>query len=515
MGIPLPLPFESAGGGAGVELEGVGIIGAAVGVLDSIDQFRRGPSMLPPVTGREMTVEEMVRDYAAAAAIGVGVIPPGGPGGPDPRLSIGLAAAVGYGAWQVFEFLKRNGPTIGRWGSDLWAWLNKRPRGTITTALPNVPAGVALTYTYSPRRTGYYVQINRVTTAFGIRGDVCPYLFGTTCSFELDWLNGVNVGQVEIIPTGPPTITFSPPFTSGGVAYQEVTVGLTGTTSNGATATRVTIGGGNSGGEVGTFRIRVIPKDGNTAGWTEVTNIAPFADIQAPTIGAFEQAEAPLLPPAAPPPPAIAPQEPEGDPITQPAADPIDAPIVPPVMAPIRVPLPGTGTRLLDGSLPAAAPAPVPVTDPTATVPWPGATPIPGVGPGPAPTMTGIASELGKIERKIELAMTPGQPGNLPDRFGSLLDLVGPLIEAITAAVSGTTYTLDSPCELDSQGNRLPAVEIEAPGALTQFGAILNRIDALAELIQAHKDLKQPNCRGADVPIGGEFVTVNFEQIDP
>jgi hypothetical protein len=110
--------------------------------------------------------------------------------------------------------------------------------------------------------------------------------------------------------------------------------------------------------------------------------------------------------------------------------------------------------------------------------------------------------------------MSPNAPGNLLDKFNLGDELLQLLIEAVIAANNGTTYTLDSPCEVDAEGNRLPAVEVEAPGALTQFGAILNRIDALAELLQVHKDLKQPNCRGADVPVGGEFVTVNFEQID-
>jgi hypothetical protein len=175
--------------------------------------------------------------------------------------------------------------------------------------------------------------------------------------------------------------------------------------------------------------------------------------------------------------------------------------------------LPGAIT-VQNGALPAPTPAPVPTTDPDSIIPWPGAAPIPGSGPAPAPTLDGIAKEVGRIERKLEVMNTPNAPGNLVDQIGNLQDLIGPIVELILAATSGTVYTLDSPCEVDGDGNRLPAVEVEAPGGLTQFGAILNRIDALAELLQVHKDLKQPNCRGADVPVGGEFVTVNFEQID-
>jgi hypothetical protein len=128
-------------------------------------------------------------------------------------------------------------------------------------------------------------------------------------------------------------------------------------------------------------------------------------------------------------------------------------------------------------------------------------------------TLQGIAQEVGRIERKLEMMMTPDAPGNLVDQLGNLADLIGPIVEAILASTAGTNYTLDSPCELDeATGEKLAPVRVSAPGAPTQFGAILNRIDAIAQLIQVHKDLKQPNCK-PQTPTG-EFVTVNFEQID-
>lgn len=57
----------------------------------------------------------------------------------------------------------------------------------------------------------------------------------------------------------------------------------------------------------------------------------------------------------------------------------------------------------------------------------------------------------------------------------------------------------------------LPPVEVEAPGASSQFEVLLNRFDALAELIQVHKNLKQPGCKHK---LAGEIVSVNFEQIE-
>jgi hypothetical protein len=174
--------------------------------------------------------------------------------------------------------------------------------------------------------------------------------------------------------------------------------------------------------------------------------------------------------------------------------------------------LPGAVTTQ-NGALPSATPSPVPTTDPGSIIPWPGAAPIPGNGPAPAPTLEGIAQEVGRIERKIEMMMSPSAPGNLVDKLGDLADLIGPIVGAILAAGSGTVYTLDSPCEVDeATGEKLPPVEVEAPGGLTQFGAVLNRIDALAQLIQVHKNLRQPNCKPFQPT--GEFVTVNFEQID-
>ena len=513
MAVALPLPL-SPSGDMGEGGDGLWIVGAALGIAETVSQFRLPPVTLPPVTGRELTVEEMIRDYAAAASIGVGIIPPGGPGGPDPRLSFGLAAAAGYGAWQLWQLLKDQGPAIQRWGHNLWAWLNRQVRGETTTSLPNVPDGVRLTYKKSPRRTVYRVELNRLVLSNGVLVYACPYVFATKCGFNLEWLGGSLLGEVAIIPSGPPTVTYGPPYTAGGRTFREAMVKMTGTTSTGATVERETVMGGNAWGLEGSFSITVFPTETNTSNWTETTNAAPFVDLQVPAVGADLQAAAgaPLLPPAPPAVPIAA--APMGEPIAQPTTEPIAAPIVPPVMAPIRVPLPGAGTAIRNGALPAAAPAPAPTTDPGAIVPWPGAPSIPAVGPAPRPTVAGVATEMGRLERKLELMMTPQGPGNLVDRFGGLQDLIGPLVEAIMAATSGTTYTLDSPCEVDAEGNRLPALVVQAPGAATQFGAILNRLDALAELLQAHKDLKQPNCRGADIPIGGEFVTVNFEQID-
>jgi hypothetical protein len=128
-------------------------------------------------------------------------------------------------------------------------------------------------------------------------------------------------------------------------------------------------------------------------------------------------------------------------------------------------------------------------------------------------TLEGIALELGRIERKQEV-MLGDDSGGQPDwmekaRAGG--DAAMRLVELIFALNSGTTYTLSSPCEKDANGNPLPPVAVEVPSALNMMGALMNRMDALAELLQVHKNLKQPSCKNPRPQ--GDPVTVNFEEI--
>jgi hypothetical protein len=75
----------------------------------------------------------------------------------------------------------------------------------------------------------------------------------------------------------------------------------------------------------------------------------------------------------------------------------------------------------------------------------------------------------------------------------------------------GGQYEISSPCELTEAGDRVPVV-VPFSGALSSFGVLSNKMDAVAELLQAHKDLKQPICK--QTPAIGEPVTVQFVQID-
>ena len=129
----------------------------------------------------------------------------------------------------------------------------------------------------------------------------------------------------------------------------------------------------------------------------------------------------------------------------------------------------------------------------------------------PQATLAGIAGEVGRIEQKLAQMIRPPAGGDLTDRLGLLGSLLKALYEEFFTGLPSGEYILTSSCEKLPNGNR---IEYEVPILATQnrFDAIFERLDALADLIQTHKDLKQPICRGTQPT--GQPVTVNFTQID-
>lgn len=164
-----------------------------------------------------------------------------------------------------------------------------------------------------------------------------------------------------------------------------------------------------------------------------------------------------------------------------------------------------------DGALVPQTPAPVAVTPPDAHFPVPGAPPV--TGNGPRPTPEGIAQELGRLEQKVARLSNPqtDATGDASDRIGLALKLLGDIVEFFNSITAGGGYALSSPCEVDEAGNRIP-VQVNYAGAPTALGVISNKLDAVAALLQVHKDLKQPICR--QTPAVGESVTVQFVQVD-
>lgn len=220
-------------------------------------------------------------------------------------------------------------------------------------------------------------------------------------------------------------------------------------------------------------------------------------------------------PPVTVPLPYAPPAAPEPKPLTQPApARPARPVVAPPVTRPAPV-APAATPRTTTPTTPAGQVQPTPQLPPAQTPPSVhvvNGTQIPANGPQATPQ--GIAQELGRIENKLGALLNPNPRGgpDLTDRLGLIWSAIQAIGEIINSSSASGEYRINSPCVLDEDGQRIDRV-VEFDGALTAFGVLQNRIDALAALLQEHKDLKQPICRETPAT-GGQAVTVNFVQID-
>jgi hypothetical protein len=119
--------------------------------------------------------------------------------------------------------------------------------------------------------------------------------------------------------------------------------------------------------------------------------------------------------------------------------------------------------------------------------------------------MEGIAEELGRIEDKLLKLMKPSNPAL--DLF-ELVKMLDDILDLLSLPYGPGQYQLAPVCDRDAEGNLLPPVVASWEGGIGNTGEITARIDALAELLQAHKNFKQPICRPG-APIGDE-VSVSF-----
>ena len=143
------------------------------------------------------------------------------------------------------------------------------------------------------------------------------------------------------------------------------------------------------------------------------------------------------------------------------------------------------------GTLPAAQPATAAQTSTTTRTYGP----VTVATTAPRATLEGIAEEVGRVEKKLGELLNP-KTNNQPDwleKLQGLWDLINALNNYLQAQGASGTYTASSPCVTDQQGIRI-VTEVPFEGANDQFGVLRHRIDALAELMQAFKDLRQPIC---------------------
>jgi hypothetical protein len=237
--------------------------------------------------------------------------------------------------------------------------------------------------------------------------------------------------------------------------------------------------------------------------------------------------DAPVLPaPAGVPVPSTPVLPPPPD--RRPLAPPVTIPR--PGQQPARVPVPGPRP----GPAPGPGPAPTPSQPAPASVPAIGPLPAPrplpvpatpaevvvvdgqvigGPAQAPRPNLTAIANELGRQERKLEIALTRpenGGAGELAENslLAILRGLLERLVEELLNSVPGGSFSLSHPCPPPGGSEPLPPVEVPYGGGGNAALAALAKLDGIAELIQAHKDMGQPTCR---TPRVGQEVTVHFE----
>jgi hypothetical protein len=116
------------------------------------------------------------------------------------------------------------------------------------------------------------------------------------------------------------------------------------------------------------------------------------------------------------------------------------------------------------------------------------------------PTVQAIAVEVSKLEQKLEKLFKPG-PGI---GFGAITDLLQLLLSLLQQVYGPGSYELAPVCE-----DKAPAV-VQWNGGVGAFSQVNIKLDAIAELLQAHKEFRQPVC---NTKASGQPVTVVFEEI--
>ena len=180
-------------------------------------------------------------------------------------------------------------------------------------------------------------------------------------------------------------------------------------------------------------------------------------------------------------------------------------------LVPLTPPLLGAQQINNSGAL---VPAAVPKLTPTAEeahFPVPGGAAVGSIATAPQATLAGIAAEVGRIESKLNRLLNPAIAEDATDLLQLLWQGLQALINSMTDNRPGGQYELSSACVLDSNDERV-VYTAEFPETEDNTAAVLARLDALAALLQIHKDLKQPICH--QTPAVGQPVQVQFVQIE-
>jgi hypothetical protein len=135
----------------------------------------------------------------------------------------------------------------------------------------------------------------------------------------------------------------------------------------------------------------------------------------------------------------------------------------------------------------------------------------------PRPDLEGLATELGRQEQKLAQMMKGEGQRSLLDLINRVIDqienikfVLDNLFPPEPYSFAGGAYQLAAVCEKDAQGEPIPPREAPWAGGEGEFLELRQKIDALAQLIQHHKNLRQPICGGRGNGPGSN-VTVHFE----
>lgn len=216
---------------------------------------------------------------------------------------------------------------------------------------------------------------------------------------------------------------------------------------------------------------------------------------------------APLPEPGDPPLPEILPKPDDPTLPARPVAPPVPAPPLPvtpapqPPVRPAAPPAPGApalpGQSPGSGGAPDVGPIAPPVAVPLPPAPRPdweegfGDSVIGHPSERPAPTLEGLAEITGKIEQKLRIIHDRQGDGAPPVPGQDYAQLVW---EILSGAYPPGSFLLVPPCDRLPDGTMAPPVEVPWPGGVGPLAELNEKIDALASLLQAHKDQGQPVC---------------------
>lgn len=446
-----------------------------------------------------------------------------------------VASPLGGGDEVGFPFIP--GELIGPLGrlsfdplaalADLWNWLNRRDGGTLlpwTAYDVNNPLTSATVANWTWAVTRQWENHQNWCQNANYRYDY---------SDPLDFQSGAT-GTSVYFEHQDANVSASCPNNGGvpqveGYLRAKVTNGGTTTTLNMANGS-VSISAGNSGSAYHNSQIGNVKKDGQPlpqpmARPDRYPVERPFANpspatlapsplpLPGPGPAPVREPETETQPQPQPGQPAPVPVLPDGTPGTTPGPLPFPFPgwnpgVTPapsPIPNPLPRPNPGTVPIGPDGN-PLPQPQPPPVVVPP-TIEQIGDLVIGQPGTAPPPTLEGIAQEVGKIEQKTRYLIEKNQagpPGGGIDELDDLLDLLTNIYNFLTSVYGPGEYQLAAPCE---EGVVLSAEWSGGIGSLSLLG---KKVDAIAELLQHHKNLRQPICRGS---LQGTPVTVNFREI--